>query len=267
MKIRIIIITLITCSCLSTISQEISDIVFAVARVNMIKDTNHIGTATGFFYRSNGEKFFITNKHVVYNQEADASPDKLKLVLHASRKELHQNSNSISINLFDKTGNPTWHECHDKNYDVVAIPISENTISMPDLRKFNSSIVNFFTSSNLLDNVRIQSFGDAVVIGYPLGFSDEFHNLPVYRNAMIASEYGIPFNNNEYFLIDANLHPGTSGSPVISSPGNLLIRGESSFHSDAIILLGVMSAGYDNLGLNTVWYSNVIEEIINTHYK
>jgi len=100
-----------------------------------------------------------------------------------------------------------------------------------------------------------------------LGFSDEVNNLPVYRKGIIASSYPVEFNNYPYFLIDANLHEGTSRSPVLNSPNNMLIDSEGrGLHTDKSILLGIHSAEYlaegEPLALNVVWYPSVIMEII-----
>ena len=53
---------------------------------------------------------------------------------------------------------------------------------------------------------------------YPLGqYYDDVFNLQVVRNGTVASAYPMRFRGQPYFLIDARLHEGTSGSPVNSS--------------------------------------------------
>ena len=80
---------------------------------------------------------------------------------------------------------------------------------------------------------------------------------------MIASQYGINFNKKPYFLIDANLHPGTSGSPVVNSH-HTLFREQGS--KEGYKLFGIQSAQHlvdgEPLGLNVVWYSYLLNEII-----
>ena len=65
-----------------------------------------------------------------------------------------------------------------------------------------------------------------VIIGYPLGFFDDIHNLPIARQGSIASVYPIPFQGKPFFLVDANLHAGTSGSPVITRPTGARLTGQ-----------------------------------------
>lgn len=129
------------------------------------------------------------------------------------------------------------------------------------------SIVNFFTTDNISEEYQLSSFANVLIIGCPLGFSDDINNLPIYRKGMIASSYPVDFEKYPYFLIDANLHEGTSGSPVLSSPNNMLINSKGQgLHSNKSILLGVHSAEHivenEPLGLNVVWYLRIIIDII-----
>ena len=42
-----------------------------------------------------------------------------------------------------------------------------------------------------------------LVIGFPLGFHDALHHMPVVRRASLASSYGLRFQGMGYFLTDA----------------------------------------------------------------
>ena len=57
------------------------------------------------------------------------------------------------------------------------------------------------------------------VVGFPLGFHDVVHHLPVLRHAAIASPFGIRFQAQGFFLTDARTHRGTSGAPVLMRVG------------------------------------------------
>lgn len=54
-----------------------------------------------------------------------------------------------------------------------------------------------------------------LIVGFPLGFHDTLHHLPVVRHAAIASSFGVRFQGHGYFLTDARTHRGTSGAPVV----------------------------------------------------
>jgi hypothetical protein len=103
-----------------------------------------------------------------------------------------------------------------------------------------------------------------LIVGFPLGFHDIVHHLPVVRQAVIASSFGLRFQGQGYFLTDARTHRGTSGAPVVmraTDPAGDL--GELPWK-----LLGVHSASLDmqtrdqlqdeSLGLNCAWYADIL---------
>lgn len=51
-------------------------------------------------------------------------------------------------------------------------------------------------------------------VGYPDGKYDQSNNLPLMRTGMIASSPKFDFNGKPQFVIDAQVFPGSSGSPV-----------------------------------------------------
>lgn len=204
----------------------------------------------------------VTNRHVVIEEDNNHFPDSLRITLHKNRDDLTQNW-TINIRLY-KDSNPLWqqHPDYDTNMcDVVLIPLDTNTIQGNDFLLFNSSSITFI-DSEIINTRDINSFASVVIVGYPLGFHDETHNLPVYRKATIASCYGINFNGLPYFLVDANLHPGTSGSPVVNSHHTLF---RESKKEEGYALFGVHFAEHvldqDPLGLNVVWYAHLLVEI------
>ncbi len=53
-------------------------------------------------------------------------------------------------------------------------------------------------------------------VGYPEDRFDTIHNLPLLRSGVIASYPAVDFNGNPHIVIDAQVYPGSSGSPVIA---------------------------------------------------
>ena len=78
----------------------------------------------------------------------------------------------------------------------------------------------------------------------------------------MASCYGVCFGGLPYFLVDAHLHPGTSGSPVVSSHHTLF---REQGHREGYALFGIHSAerviDEEPLGLNVVWYAHLLLDI------
>ncbi len=56
-------------------------------------------------------------------------------------------------------------------------------------------------------------------VGYPDGWRDELHNLPLMRRGSVSSLPRLPFDGRPEFIIDAQAFPGSSGSPVFAQFG------------------------------------------------
>ena len=102
------------------------------------------------------------------------------------------------------------------------------------------------------------------MVGFPLGFHDTLHHMPVVRQAGIASSFGLRFQGEGYFLTDARTHRGISGAPVVMRvPDDPATLGDLPW-----MLLGVHSARLDvgtrdlkmdeALGLNCAWYADIL---------
>lgn len=222
--------------------------------------SNHsrMGKATGFFLRLPESKrlFLITNRHVVIDEDDLYFPDKLKLLLHLNQSNLQLNA-QYNVALYEGLDRKQkrWREI-DPKIDVVAIELSTT-----ELEKF---YFHSFTPKDFAPTGARLALGEPVaIIGYPSGFSDDVYNLPVARQGAIASAFPIPFRGKRHFLIDAILHPGTSGSPVITRPeATRLTETAQLVFGQRVYLLGINSGSYGGLNLNAVWFTNVIAELI-----
>lgn len=62
--------------------------------------------------------------------------------------------------------------------------------------------------------------GEVWFVGYPENRFDVVNNLPIVRRGYIASAPKVDFNGLPQFVIDAQVFPGSSGSPVFGRIGN-----------------------------------------------
>jgi len=217
--------------------------------------------ATGFFYSPpDSELYLITNRHVVIDEETSYFPNLLRFWIHKDKSNLKANE-SISLFLY-KNGEKVWLEHDNSQIDVVAIPISYDQFK----NYFYYAFVPDDDMSSMWDSYRVTQGDDALVIGYPLKFSDRVYNLPVMRNCSIASAYPEPFEDNPYFWIDARLHDGMSGSPVVSKPRSMFEgldrRRTVNTMNELSFLLGVLSQSTVKLALNKVYHAYLIKQII-----
>lgn len=222
-----------------------------------------VGSATGFFFKVNDRKFLVTNRHVIINEEDAHNPDKLVIRVHTDATSNIPNRD-IDVPLYDSNGNRLWLQHNDPKIDVAVLEV-DGLLQATDL-------IRFLEPGEFPPPTALIEIGSPVmVIGYPLGLYDTTHNLPITRSA-VATVYGAHFDGNPLFLIDANLHEGTSGSPVIMNVFSDLSRPESpggtTFHISSIYLLGVNSGpwlhgpSYGEMGLHAVWYPELISNII-----
>ncbi|MEE9457348.1 MAG: serine protease [bacterium] len=241
------------------------------------------GRGSGFFYHIGDKLFVITNRHIVISEERDSFPDTIFLNLHVDPKDLTKNEEYV-LKLYDGEGKAIWleHPVYGARADVVAVPIEYNDI------KSRFVIKAFSPDNHIPKDVFVPIGADVLVLGYPLGIYDTVNNLPIARNAVIASAYDIPFEGAPYFLIDSWLHVGSSGSPVITKASTLIPKKNGSvsmFNIPQTYLVGIHSHSYclvktkeekeneetesnenerekELIGLNVVWFASLIPEII-----
>ena len=253
---------------------QIHSILAAVSLVLQMNGTDVVGNASGFFFQIDSDKYFATNRHVVDpppqslkpGEKPKPRPETLRLRLHTNPQNLQQND-WLDLPLYDKASRTKrWkvHPCVDA--DLALVPLVGT-----DLSRFQITWLS--PAEYLPSNLALHPGEDVFIIGYPEGLHDHIHNLPILRNALIASAYGAPFQGKPYFLTDARLHPGTSGSPVFTKPKNtwvdtkgqtLLTVGTSYFlvgvHAGTVIW-PPNNQGPDPLGLGVAWYARLLTEI------
>jgi hypothetical protein len=169
-----------------------------------------------------------------------------------------------SIHLYEGA-RPIWRKPNPPRADVVAIPI--------DLKDFATHNIRYrsFSTDNMLDKrFRLDIGDDIMVMGYPLGIYDHVHNLPLIRGGTISSPHPIPWKGEPYFLVDSNLHEGTSGSPVTTKFKTMWRRVDNNqiFYTEpAFFFLGIVSTAFEypeellRAQLNIVYFAHIIDEM------
>jgi hypothetical protein len=148
-----------------------------------------------------------------------------------------------------------WREISE-SVDLVSIELTN--------KEFQSVHIRPLSAGNLVPpGTKIGLAEPLVILGYPSGFFDEVHNLPVARQGAVASAYPVPFRGESFFLVDAVLHAGMSGSPVFTRPWNTSVTAQAdTVFGRPPYLIGINSAYYGNLNLNIVWFSDLIKQLV-----
>jgi hypothetical protein len=228
------------------------------------------------------ETWLITNRHVVLPKINDKEiiPDSISFNLRKSVNERY-NWEPITISKTELLKRAKFHQ-NDK-VDVCAIRVLDLLIEKikdsEDYLQWGGISSEQHPGKN---NIFPEVSDDVIVIGYPRGFYDWENLYPIIKSGIIASKWGANFNGNPYFLIDAKLFPGSSGSIVILKPINLTTNksGQLFFSEEKqFAFLGIYSGELfqedqpieiDELtiilkkrfNLGIVWYGTLIDEII-----
>lgn len=236
----------------------IESLLLAVTRITTRLGTKELTNATGFFFERGERLFLVTAGHVVRDDANDHRPDGLLIELHVDPTDVAKTT-QFSIPLYRQLA-PVWRQAADAGgaIDVVAIELDRS--AMPQ-----KLLLRAFTPAHLLQQLDEIEVGTPVlIVGFPLGFHDALHRLPVARKAVISSAFGIRFQGHGYFLTDARTHRGASGAPVVvRAAGNVSDRTELAWR-----LLGVHASRLDmshrdvvedgHLDLNCAWYADVL---------
>lgn len=240
----------------------IDSLLLCAARVSTFSRKQYLSSASGFFFERDGRLFLVTNRHVIIDKPSNHFPDSLEIELHINAENLTE-SIGFLIPLYSDDGKTLWRQATDASGDVDVAVIELDHSALPPTVLYRA-----FSVANLYDPLNPVEIGSQLlVVGFPLGFHDTLHHLPLVRQALCASAFGLRFQGKGYFITDARTHRSSSGAPVVMR----------NFSSDPAqgdlpwILLGMHSARIDMvprdfqldeaLGLNCVWYADILLEL------
>lgn len=236
----------------------IESILLTAARVATFEQKRHLTNASGFFFERDKRLFLVTSRHVVIDEESKHFPDRIEIELHIDAANLAR-STGFSIPLY-RDRKSVWRQGEDSAGEIDVAVIELERAALPE-----GTVYQAFSPVHLVgqtDQVEIGS--SLLVVGFPLGFHDTLHHMPVVRRAVVASSFGLRFQGQGYFLTDARTHRGTSGAPVVMR----VVRGAAAGGALPWRLLGVHSSRLDvgsrdievdeALGLNCAWYADIL---------
>jgi hypothetical protein len=231
---------------------------FATPKVDTFAGEQALTNASGFFFRRGEQLFLVTSRHVLVDEDSGHHPDRIEIALHLDPQNLTQ-CTAFAIALFNE-GTAVWRQGQDSGGDIDVAVIELDQAAMPA-----NALVYPFTPEHLVrdfDTVPVDA--NLFIVGFPLGFQDTVHQLPVLRRAAMASPFGIRFQGQGLFLTDGRAHRGISGAPVV-------MRDPAPRAGTVALpwrLLGVHSSRMDmgnrdreldeSLGLNCAWYADIL---------
>ncbi|WPZ34413.1 serine protease [Thalassobaculum sp. OXR-137] len=243
-------------------------ILLTALRLSTYSGQAHLTNASGFFFQRGDRLYLVTSRHVLRDAVSGHNPSRILIELHTDGDNLAA-STGFSIPLY-RDGQPLWRDGIDGGgrVDVAAIAIDRD--ALPETLAYRA-----FTPEHLVRAGDLVEIGcTLMVVGFPLGFHDTLHHMPVVRRAALASSFGLRFQGQGYFLTDARTHRGTSGAPVVMPVDRLQGERSAALGDVPWLLLGIHSSRLDlgsrdleqdeALGLNCTWYADILLTLTET---
>ncbi len=236
-------------------SFPVEPLLLTSTRIATFDGPRALSAASGFFFQRDERLFLVTSRHVLSDEATGHSPNRIEFGLHHRGADLTREL-VIPLWLYEG-GKAQWRQAGDAggDIDVAAIELP------PDLLP-EEALWRAFGPQHLQAQLGEVPIGQPLlVVGFPLGFHDTLHHLPVVRGAVVASAFGVRFQGQGCFVTDAPLHRGSSGAPVVRQH----LDGDETMPWQ---LLGVHASRMDmrtrdhevdaSLGLNLAWYADVL---------
>ena len=239
----------------------VESLLLSTVRISTFSGQVELTNASGFFFSHNQRLFLVSSRHVFFDEPGNHYPDRITINVHIDADDLAR-CVTYSIPLY-MNGTGIWRQAADLSgeVDVAVVEIELDTFP-------SNAVYTAFTADHIyesLDNVEVGS--PMLIVGYPLGFHDTLHHLPVVRHAINASPLSFRFQGMGYFLTDARTHRGTSGACVV-------MRSREPQAGLPWTLVGIHSARLDvgtrdlqmdeALGLNCAWFADVLIPLTDT---
>ena len=180
------------------LTKDQEDILLRCTAAIVCKDQNGIpNTGTSFWFQTeSGEKYLITNRHVIEN--------KVSVTIYCSIiNELDASVKTITIDMKLK-GNSYLSETADLG-----------GIRVTDLFKQYKIMCRFLTKDLIKTKYdKCSLIEDVIMVGYPSGLLFKKINRPLIRVGTTASDLRLIKDSQDAFYLDIQAVEGSSGSPV-----------------------------------------------------
>lgn len=203
--------------------------------------------------------FLISNKHVFANPLG-------KLQFNFNREKKENEADLGNIISFEQKGfSHLYTEHPDPSIDLACVNVSSITMKENQVfyRNLNIEMVVDFSKDKLLPGAEVW------FVGYPENRFDTVNNLPLLRKGHISSLPKVDFNSKPQIVIDAQVFPGSSGSPVFTEiNGSFKLLGivtETMIKHGKLQVLPALHNGMgiqQTLGLGLVLKATLLQELI-----
>lgn len=228
-------------------------------------------SATAFIYSAPYGKDSITNVPlIVTSLHAVAGAKRVVVELIERKGDLPDPQERLLVDIDPST----FTQFSDDKLDLAAAPIGALLNERESAGKplfFRSIDQSLVPSESALEE--LSAMEDVVFIGYPSGLRDIKNSNPLIRRGITATPVWNQFQGEPFFLIDAGVFPGSSGSPVFILNQGAYGTGGGLVVGHRLLFLGVvcssmmrpstpLSAPDMFLGLGKVVRSDVVRDFL-----
>ena len=216
--------------------------------------------------------YLVSNKHVLVGAESIA------LTFTHMKNGEPEHGNNLRFPIDNVGANVVGHP--NPNVDIAVLECTGLFVMLQDqlfVKAVSYDMLSDFTEPelNVAENV--------LFVGYPDNRYDAKNNLPLIRQGLIASHPKYDYNGDPVFIMDAQVFPGSSGSPVyIDMTFENIKNGQLVIGQKIIKLLGIVAqtmirnnklaaiptgvqiATQEVIGLGIVFKSTAIKELIDS---
>lgn len=216
--------------------------------------------------------YLVSNKHVL------CGANSIAISFTKMKDNDADTGNIVRLPINEIKGSIVGHP--DPNVDIAILECTGLFIMLPNQLYFKAVSYDMLAT---FKEPELTVAENVYFIGYPDNRYDEKNNLPLIRTGMIASHPKYDYNGNPVFIIDAQVFPGSSGSPVyIDLTYENMKNGQIVLGKKEIKLLGIVSATMirnnqlksiqtgttllteEVLGLGIVYKATAIKELVDS---
>ncbi len=184
-------------------------VAYITARITIQNPDGTISIGTGFFYHAplqdgtdRSLTLLISNKHIFGNPMG-------RLIISLNCRKQDGTPEFGNVATFDQVGFAGAYFAHpNPDVDLACVNVSGITRT----NAFYMTLSDIFLKP--IDYEKVTLASNVIFVGYPENRYDIVNNLPLIRSGTIASMPTVNFNGKGQIVIDGQIFPGSSGSPV-----------------------------------------------------
>lgn len=263
---------------MATIQEQLLFTTLRIERLDAQGNVESIGTGFLLTHQVSEDAYkvyLISNKHVL------AGAVSIAITFTKSKDGEADIGNAVRLPIANVAANVVDHP--DPDVDIAILTCTNLFNLLPNQLYFKAATYDMLAT---FDEPELSVAENVYFVGYPDNRYDIANNLPLIRMGLIASHPKYDFNGKPIFIIDAQVFPGSSGSPVyIDLTYENMKNGQIVVGKRNIKLLGIVSATMvrnnqlkaiqtatnfvtqEVLGLGIVFKATAIKELIDSMPK